>query len=247
MSKKIALITGGIGGIGTAVCKQLAGQGYTVVAGHLPAEQEAAELWRQEMAQDFPDIDIAAGDVSKFASSADMVEGVLEKHSKIDTLVNCAGITRDGFLKKMPEENWYEVINANLNSIFNVTRQLIGQMTENGFGRVVNISSVNGQKGQFGQTNYSAAKAGAHGFTMALAQEVVRKGVTINTVSPGYVETRMTAAIDKEILDAIIAQIPYGRMAKPEEIAHVVGFLCMEESRYITGANIPVNGGMYMS
>jgi acetoacetyl-CoA reductase len=218
-----------------------------VIAGYLPEEQEMADIWLADTQKNHPDADIAAGNVADYDSAEQMVLAVLEKYGQIDVLVNCAGITRDAFLKKMPEENWYDVINANLNSIFNVTRHVIGQMTENGYGRIVNISSVNGQKGQFGQTNYSAAKAGAHGFTMALAQEGIRKGVTVNTVSPGYVETRMTKGMRQDILDSIVAQIPYGRMAKPEEIAHVVGFLCMEDSGYITGSNIPVNGGMYMS
>ena len=247
MSKKIALVTGGIGGIGTAITEQLCSQGYFVVASHLEFEQEWASEWLAKQKEAGRDVSIASGDVSSYESTKEMLDGIVAEFGPISVLVNCAGITRDGTLKKMPEENWSAVINTNLNSLYNVTSQLVASMSDSGFGRIVNISSVNGQKGQFGQTNYSAAKAGVHGFTMALAQEVAAKGVTVNTVSPGYVETRMTAAIDEEIRNAIIATVPMKRMAQPSEIAHAVGFLCEEETAYITGANIPVNGGLFTS
>ena len=246
MSKRVALVTGGIGGIGTAVCMELAKQDRLVIAGHLPEEEEIAGLWRSEMHASGYEVELAAGDVSNYESAGEMIEAIKSRYGIIEILVNCAGITRDAFLAKMDEEDWLAVINTNLNSVFNVTRQVIPGMMAAGFGRIVNISSVNGQKGQFGQTNYSAAKAGMHGFTMALAQEGARKGVTVNSVSPGYVETRMTAAVNKDILNAIIKTIPMGRLATTTEIAQAVAFLCLDQTSYVTGANIPVNGGMYM-
>ena len=176
-----------------------------------------------------------------------MAKTIQQKHGTVQVLVNCAGITRDKTLKKMTEDDWNAVLNVDLNSLFNVTKQFIDGMTEAGFGRVVNISSVNGKKGQFGQTNYSAAKAGVHGFTMALAQEVARKGVTVNSVSPGYTETAMTKAIPVDVSEQIVSQIPVGRMAQPEEIAYVVGFLADKRAGYVTGTNISANGGLFIS
>ena len=245
-SKRIALVTGGIGGIGTAVCIELVKHDRSVIAGHLPEEEEIAELWQSELKADGYEIELSAGDVSDYESSGRMVEHINQHFGTIEILVNCAGITRDASLVKMDPEDWTAVINTNLNGVFNVTRQIIPGMMAVGFGRIVNISSVNGQKGQYGQTNYSAAKAGMHGFTMALAQEGARKGVTVNSVSPGYVETRMTAAVNKDILNAIIKTIPMGRLATTKEIAQAVGFLCLDETRYVTGVNLPVNGGLYM-
>ncbi|MDZ7841978.1 MAG: acetoacetyl-CoA reductase [Gammaproteobacteria bacterium] len=247
MTKRVALVTGGIGGIGTDVCRELCRQGRAVVAGHLPNEAEQAGAWRESMRTDGHEVDVVPGDVSDFESSATMIRSVEERHGLIEILVNCAGITRDKTLRKMTPEDWKAVINTNLDSVFNVTRNVINNMLENGFGRIVNISSVNGQKGQFGQTNYSAAKAGVHGFTMALAQEVASKGITVNTVSPGYVDTPMTEEIPEDIKDQIVGGIPMRRMATAGEIAQAVGFLCEDRTDYITGANLPVNGGMYMS
>jgi len=247
MTKRVALVTGGIGGIGTEVCRELYSQGCTVVAGHHPDEAEQAEAWRQAVCADGCEADIVAGDVSDFESSAAMVRQVEGQHGLIEVLVNCAGITRDKTLRKMAPEDWKAVLTTNLDSVFNVTRNVINNMIENGFGRIVNISSVNGQKGQFGQTNYSAAKAGVHGFSMALAQEVAGKGVTVNTVSPGYVDTPMTEEIPEDIKEQIVGGIPMKRMASAGEIAQAVGFLCLDRTDYITGANVPVNGGMYMS
>lgn len=246
MSKRIALVTGGIGGIGTAICIELLKQNRRVIAGHLPVEEEIAELWQTELRSESYEVDLASGDVSDYDSAGRMVADILNRFGTIEILVNCAGITRDAFLAKMDPDDWLAVINTNLNSVFNVTRQVIPGMIARGFGRIVNISSVNGQKGQFGQTNYSAAKAGMHGFTMALAQEGARKGVTVNSVSPGYVETRMTAAVNKDILNAIIKTIPMGRLGTAKEIAQAVAFLCLDETSYVTGANLPVNGGLYM-
>jgi len=244
---RTALVTGGTGGIGTEICKALLGQGRHVIAGYYPPEREAAEAWQAERKAEGYDIDIFAGDVSDYDCSKRMVAEIMKKYDSIDILVNCAGITRDKTLRKMSREHWSDVISTNLDSVFNVTSQVVNQMTAKGFGRIVNISSVNGQKGQFGQANYSAAKAGLHGFTKAVAQELAAKGITVNTVSPGYVETAMTSGIPENILADIVAQVPIGRMAKPEEIAYTVSFLTDERNNYMTGANLPVNGGMYMS
>ncbi|MBA2492992.1 MAG: acetoacetyl-CoA reductase [Gammaproteobacteria bacterium] len=245
--KRVTLVTGGIGGIGTEICKRLAQGTRTVVAGHLPSEHGEAEEWQSMRRAEGLEIELIDGDVSSFDSSAEMVRNVRKRFGEIDILVNCAGITRDKTLRKMEPDHWNAVLTTDLDSVFNVTRQVVESMMAQGFGRIINISSVNGQKGMFGQTNYSAAKAGVHGFSMALAQEVASKGVTVNTVSPGYVETRMTAAVPEDIRNTIVAGIPLGRMATPAEIAHAVAFLSLDESGYITGINLPVNGGMYMS
>jgi acetoacetyl-CoA reductase len=242
---RIAFVSGGMGGIGTAICRRLARQGHTVVAGCLPGYDKKDEWLGQMRAQGWR-VHAAEGDVADFDSCAQMFYQVSSIVGPIDILVNNAGITRDSVFKRMTEADWMAVINTNLNSVFNVTRQVIDGMSERGWGRIINISSVNAIKGQFGQTNYSAAKAGMAGFSKALAQEVVRKGVTVNTVSPGYVETDMVMAIRKEIRDQIVAQIPMGRLARPQEIAAFVAFLASEEAGYITGANISVNGGMHM-
>lgn len=247
MTKKLALVTGGVGGIGSAICGELAQKGYRVVAGYHPAEEATAKARLAEWQAAGAEIDIAPGDVASFESCEQMAAAIREKHGTVQALVNCAGITRDKTLKKMTPDDWTAVLNVDLNSLYNVTKQFIDGMTDAGFGRVVNISSVNGKKGQFGQTNYSAAKAGVHGFTMALAQEVARKGVTVNSVSPGYVETAMTKAIPADISQQIVAQIPLGRMAQPEEISYVVGVLCDDRAGYITGTNISVNGGLFIS
>ena len=247
MSKKTALVTGGTGGLGTAICKSLALRGDCVIACHLPQETEQASQWQTQLQQEGFDINIIAGDVGSFESAKKMITAIKDEHGGIDILINCAGITRDKTLRKMDEKDWDDVINVNLSSVFNVTRHVVESMTERGYGRIVNISSVNGQRGQFGQTNYSAAKAGMHGFTMALAQETARKGVTVNTVSPGYVATSMTAAMPDDIRNSIVAAIPIGRIGEPEDIAHTINFLTAEQTSYITGANIPVNGGMFTS
>jgi acetoacetyl-CoA reductase len=242
---RVALITGGIGGIGTAICRRLATDGMRVVANHHPSEQEAADAWRRERAEEGVEIDTAAGDVSSFEDCARMIQEIKDRHGAVDVLVNCAGITRDKVFKRMEQSHWDAVINVNLNSVFNATRPVWEDMLDRGFGRVINISSVNGQRGQFGQANYATAKAGMHGFTMTLAQEGAAKGVTVNTVSPGYVETPMTLAMRDDVREAIISGIPMRRMAAPEEIAAAVAFLASEESSYVTGANIPVNGGLF--
>ncbi|MDH3689153.1 MAG: acetoacetyl-CoA reductase [Gammaproteobacteria bacterium] len=247
MTTRIALVTGGTGGIGTAICKRLIKTGSRVVAGYLPAEEEVALEWKHATNDAGFDVELAAGDVTCYHSSESMVRQVEQRFGRMDILVNCAGITADQTLRKMEPHQWEQVIDTNLNGIFNVTRHVVEGMAGRNFGRIVNISSVNGQKGQFGQTNYSAAKAGVHGFTMALAQEVAGRGVTVNSVSPGYIDTQMTRAIPEEIRESMVAQIPVGRMGQPRDIALAVTFLCGEEAGYITGANLAVNGGIYMS
>jgi acetoacetyl-CoA reductase len=247
MAARIALVTGGIGGIGSAICLELAERGFRVVAGYYPAEKDLAEAWQKKQSAEGREFEIAAGDVSSFEDSQKMAQDIASRIGPIDVLVNCAGITRDKTFRKMEPDQWRAVLSTNLDSLFNVTRQVVDGMTERGWGRIVNISSVNGQRGQFGQTNYSAAKAGAHGFTMALAQEVARKGVTVNTISPGYIATEMTQAIAEEVRAQIVAQVPMARMGTPEEVAYLVGILCDERAGYITGANYEVNGGLFMS
>ena len=244
---RLALVTGGTGGIGTAVCRRLAAAGHRVVSTYLAQETELARTWKQDRAAEGFDIGLVECDVSSFESCTAMARQLEADFGTVEILVNCAGITRDKTLAKMERAQWDAVLGTNLNSAFNVTRHLIEGMIRRGFGRIVSISSVNGQKGQFGQTNYSAAKAGLLGFTRALALEVAAKGVTVNTVSPGYVDTSMVGAIKPEIRDAIVGAIPMGRLAEPAEIAWAIGFLVAEESAYITGANLPVNGGLYMS
>jgi len=245
--KKVALVTGGVGGIGTAICKRLAQDGHFVVANYAIPGSEAR--WKEQMAAaglNGSASALAFGDVADFDAMGDMVAQIELNHGPVDVLVNCAGITRDSTFRKMTPEQWKAVMSTNLDSVFNVTRHVIDGMMERGWGRVINISSVNAIRGQFGQTNYAAAKAGILGFTKALAQEVVRKGVTVNAVSPGYVQTDMVAAIREDVREKIISEIPAGRLATPEEIADAVAFLASESSAYITGTNLAVNGGLHM-
>jgi len=246
MSKRIALVTGGIGGLGTEICKHLAQSGRTVVACDLASRAERVAEFQRETA-DFADkIFFEPINVGDYVACDEAVKAVEAKYGPVDILVNAAGITRDTTLRKMSPEQWVDVLRINLDGVFNMCRHVVEGMSERGFGRIVNISSVNGQTGQFGQTNYSAAKAGMHGFTMALAREVARKGVTVNSVSPGYCRTAMVAAIAEPVRNQIIAGIPVGRLGEPSEIARVVDFLCADDSGFITGANIPVNGGYFM-
>jgi acetoacetyl-CoA reductase len=245
MEGKIALVTGGMGGIGTVIAQQLSERGALVaVTYHRDSNQ--ANIWNQEQKNLGYDFSIFQGDITSFDSSVKMVDEVIKKFGKIDILINNAGIVDDSTLVKMSLEQWIKVINADLNSLFNVTRNVLPFMIKNQYGRIVNISSVNAQKGQFGQTNYSAAKAGVHGFTKALAQEVAKKGITVNTVSPGYVKTSMMDKISTDVLAKIIEQIPVGRLAFPAEVASLVTFLVSEISSYITGSNFAINGGLHM-
>jgi acetoacetyl-CoA reductase len=245
-TQRIAFVTGGMGGIGTAVCQRLASTGVKVVAGCLPGYEKKDE-WVRSMRDQGLQVYAAEGNVDDYESCAQMFYQIASVVGPVDILINNAGITRDGVFKRMSPNDWYAVINTNLNSVFNVTRQVVEGMMERGWGRIINISSVNALKGQFGQTNYSAAKAGMHGFSKALAQEVVKKGVTVNTISPGYVATDMVKAIKPEVLQSILEQIPMGRLADPEEIASLVAYLASEEAGYITGANISINGGLHMA
>ena len=247
MKNKIALITGGVGGIGTAICIALAKQGYFVIANYVVPGSEAA--WRTKMKAagfDIDDCDIAFADVSDFNASGKMVADIESAIGPISVLINCAGITRDVSLRKMTPEQWHAVINTNLNSVFNVTRHVIDGMCDRGFGRIVNISSVNATKGAFGQTNYAAAKAGILGFTKSLALEVAKKGVTVNAVSPGFIDTDMTAAVREDLRQQTLALIPAGRAGTPEDVANAVMFLVAEESGYVTGTNMAVNGGVHV-
>lgn len=240
MTQKVAVVTGGTRGIGRAISEALKDDGYLIVAVY-HGNEDAAQKFRDEtscVAIKF--------DVSNFDQCHDALEKIEQDFGPIGVLVNNAGITRDGVLHKMPLENWNDVIQTNLTSCFNMCRAVIAQMRERKFGRIINISSINGQKGQFGQVNYSAAKAGMIGFSKALALESAIKNVTVNTVCPGYIETDMTANIAKDILDNIISQIPEMRMGKPEEIAAIVSFLASEKAAFVTGATISANGGQYM-
>jgi acetoacetyl-CoA reductase len=244
MSKKVAYVTGGMGGIGTAICQRLHKDGFTVVAGCGPTRDHAKWLAEQK-ALGF-EFHASVGNVGDWQSTVEAFSAAKAAHGPIDVLVNNAGITRDRMFLKMTPEDWSAVIVTNLNSMFNVTKQVVGDMVEKGWGRIINISSVNGAKGQAGQTNYSAAKAGMHGFTMALAQEVASKGVTVNTISPGYIATDMVKAIRQDVLDKIVSTIPIRRLGTPEEIASIVAWLAGEESGFTTGADFSCNGGLHM-
>ncbi|HZV93915.1 MAG TPA: acetoacetyl-CoA reductase [Caldimonas sp.] len=241
---KIAYVTGGMGGIGTSLCQRLHQDGFKVIAGCGPSRDHAK--WIAEQAALGYAFDASAGNVGDWNSTESAFAAVKAEHGPIDVLVNNAGITRDVIFRKMTRADWDAVIETNLTSLFNVTKQVIDDMVERGWGRIINISSVNGEKGQFGQTNYSAAKAGMHGFTMALAQELAAKGVTVNTVSPGYIGTDMVKAIRQEVLDKIVAGIPVKRLGTPEDIASMVSWLASDESGFATGADFSVNGGLHM-
>jgi acetoacetyl-CoA reductase len=244
MNQRIAVVTGGIGGLGTAICIALAQAGRRVVAADLGARTERIAEFQRET--EGLDIRFEPVDVTDFESCGQLARKVEAELGSIDILVNAAGITRDTTLRKMEPSQWDAVMRVNLDSVFNLSRHVVDGMTSRGFGRIVNISSVNGQTGQFGQANYSAAKAGMHGFTMALAREVARKGVTVNSVSPGYCETAMVMAIPDDIRAGIVDKVPVGRLGKPSEIARTVEFLTADDAGFITGANIPVNGGLFI-
>jgi len=244
MSQKIAYVTGGMGGIGTAICQRLHKMGYKVIAGCGPSRD--FDKWLHEQKAMGYTFYASVGNVADWESTTLAFTKAVEQHGLIDVLVNNAGITRDRMFLKMTPEDWKAVIDTNLNAMFNVTKQVVPGMVEKGWGRIIQISSVNGEKGQSGQTNYSAAKAGMHGFTMALAQEMANKGVTVNTVSPGYIGTDMVKAIKPEILEKIVATIPVKRLGTPEEIGSIVGWLAGDESGFTTGADFSCNGGLHM-
>ena len=246
MTHRMAVVTGGMGGLGEAICIKLARMGYKVVTTCSPGNTKR-EAWLADMKKQSFEFKAYEIDVADFDSCQKGVATIQSECGPIDVLVNNAGITRDTTFRKMDKGSWDAVMNTNLDSVFNMTKPVIDSMAERGWGRVINVSSVNGQKGAFGQTNYSAAKAGMHGFTKAAALEYARKGVTVNTISPGYIGTKMVMAIPKEVLDSkIIPQIPIGRLGKPEEVAGLVAYLCSEEAAFVTGANIAINGGQHM-
>jgi acetoacetyl-CoA reductase len=237
---RVALVTGGTRGIGKAIVKRLKDAGLTVAAGYAGNEEAARKI-----AEEYG-VTIVKGSVDNFDDCARAVKEVEGKLGPIEVLVNNAGITRDGFFHKMSKEQWQDVIHTNMDSVFNMTRQVIEGMRERGYGRIINISSINGQKGQAGQTNYSAAKAGMIGFTKALAMESANKGITVNCVAPGYTSTEMVSAIAPAVLDKIVAGIPVGRLGTPEEVAEICAFLASDMASFITGATIAVNGGQHM-
>lgn len=244
MTARVALVTGGTGGIGTAICKRLHTAGYRVATNY--RDEGRAREWQDRMRADGCDVTLSQGDVSSAEQSEAMVRQVERDLGAVDILINNAGITRDTTFHRMRAEQWREVIDTNLNSVFNVTRPVIEGMRERQWGRIVQISSINGQKGQYGQANYAAAKAGMHGFTISLAQENARFGITVNTVSPGYIGTDMVMAVPEAVREKIVAQIPTGRLGTPDEIAYAVAFFLPEEAAWITGANLSANGGQYM-
>ncbi len=246
VSKRIALITGGMGGLGESISAKMYDAGFRVVVTHSPGNRKVA-AWNLEMKALGYDFHPVPVDVSDYESCQACVAKIQAEVGPVQILVNNAGITRDMTFRKMGKPDWDAVMRTNLDSVFNMTKPVCDGMVERGWGRIINVSSVNGSKGAFGQTNYSAAKAGMHGFTKALALEVARKGVTVNTISPGYIGTKMVTAIPKEILDTkIIPQIPVGRLGKPEEVAGLIIYLCSEEAAFVTGANIAINGGQHM-
>jgi acetoacetyl-CoA reductase len=241
---KVAYVTGGMGGIGTAICQKLAGAGFKVIAGCGPSRD--FNKWLAEQKALGYEFYASVGNVGDWDSTTEAFQKAMAEHGTIDVLVNNAGITRDRMFLKMTREDWDAVIDTNLNSMFNVTKQVVPGMVEKGWGRIIQISSVNGEKGQAGQTNYSAAKAGMHGFTMALAQELASKGVTVNTISPGYIGTDMVKAIRPDVLEKIISTIPVKRLGTPEEIGSIVTWLAGPDSGFTTGADFSCNGGLHM-
>jgi acetoacetyl-CoA reductase len=247
MAQRVAVVTGGMGGIGEAICIKLADAGHKVVATYSPGNTKSGE-WLAAMKNRGYTFHGYQVDVTDFDSCHKTVARIQSEVGPVDILVNNAGITKDASFRKMGKADWDAVMRTNLDSVFNMTKPICDGMVDRGWGRIINISSVNGQKGAFGQTNYSAAKAGMHGFTKALAIEVARKNVTVNTVSPGYIATKMVLAVPKEVIDSkILPQIPLGRLGKPEEVGALVAFLCSEDAGYFTGANIAMNGGQHMS
>jgi len=244
--KRVALVTGGMGGLGEAICLKLAELNYRVVTTCSPGNTRA-ERWLRDMRERGYDFHAYPCDVADWDSCVACVRRITAEVGPVDVLINNAGITRDMTFRKMDRVSWDAVMHADLDSCFNMTKQVCDGMVDRGWGRIISISSVNGQKGAFGQTNYAAAKAGMHGFTKSLALEVARKGVTVNTISPGYIGTKMVMAIPREVLDTkIIPQIPIGRLGKPEEVAGLVAYLASEEAAFVTGANIAINGGQHM-
>lgn len=246
MEKKVAVITGGSGGIGSAISQRMAANYHTIACYFRHGNHDEARQWQAAQKAAGYDIEIIYADISNFEDCETLVASVKERFGQIDVLVNNAGNTADSSLKKMTPKQWQEIIDSNLTGVFNMTRNVLPLMLENGYGRIINISSINGRKGQFGQCNYAATKSALYGFSKSLALEVASKGITVNTISPGYTQTAMLDTVKDDILNAIIADIPVGRLAKPEEIAAGVAFLASSEAAFITGANLDINGGQYM-
>ncbi|MEF2156262.1 acetoacetyl-CoA reductase [Luteimonas sp. FXH3W] len=244
MTTRVALVTGGTGGIGTAIIKRLAQQGCKVATNY--RDETKAKAWQEQLKSEGIEVYLAKGDVSDPAQCETMIRDIESNVGPIEILVNNAGITRDSTFHKMKTEQWKDVINTNLNSCFNVTRPVIEGMRERKWGRIIQIASINGQKGQYGQANYAAAKAGMHGFTISLAQENAKFGITVNTVSPGYIGTDMVMAVPEDVRNKIIQQIPTGRLGMPDEIAYAVSFFIPDQAAWITGTNLSANGGQYM-
>ncbi len=242
--QRITLVTGATGGLGTNMCKKLADDGYHVVANY--RSEQKAEAWHKERLAEGYDFPMYQADVADFEQVAQMIACIEADLGAVEVLVNNAGITRDVAFRKMTPQQWHDVISSNMDSVFNCTRNVINPMIDAGYGRIINISSVNGQRGQFGQANYSAAKAGIHGFTKTLAMEVARKGITVNTISPGYIATDMVMAVAEEVRAKIVEGIPIGRLGGTEEIAHLVSFLASDKASFITGANYAINGGQHV-
>ena len=244
---RVTVVTGGMGGLGEAICIKMADMGYFVATTFSPNNNKVKNWLGTMKKKTGYSFKAFPCDVTDFDSAKNCISVISKEMGPVDVLVNNAGITKDSTFKKMEKINWDLVISTNLNSVYNMTKPVCDGMVDRKWGRIINISSVNGQKGAFGQTNYSAAKAGMHGFTKALALEVAKKGVTVNTISPGYIGTRMVTSIDSEILSSkIIPQIPMGRLGKPEEVAGLVAYLASEEAAFLTGANIAINGGQHM-
>jgi acetoacetyl-CoA reductase len=245
--QKIALVTGGMGGLGTAICRRLHAAGFQVAATYSPANR-SPEGWLAAQRDDGFRFRAYRVDVSDFAAVGAMMDKLMGELGRLDVLVNNAGITRDASLRKMTLEDWRAVVHTDLDSVFNLSKHALEPMLAQQWGRIVNISSVNGQQGAFGQTNYAAAKAGMHGFTKSLALEVARHGITVNTVSPGYLRTKMVLQVPEPILQSkILPQIPLGRLGEPSEVAALVAYLVSDEAAFMTGANIAINGGQHMS
>jgi len=247
MATRLALITGGMGGLGETISTKMADAGYRVAVTYSPSNK-TADKWLAEMRARRYEFRAFPCDVADFNSCSGCIQTIMTELGPVDILVNNAGITRDMTFRKMTKADWDAVVRTNLDSVFNMTKQVCDGMVDRGWGRVINVSSVNGSKGAFGQTNYAAAKAGMHGFTKSLALEVAKKGVTVNTISPGYIGTRMVTAIPRDILDSkILPQIPLGRLGRPEEVAGLIIYLCSEEAAFVNGANIAINGGQHMA
>lgn len=244
--KKTAIVTGALGGIGTAIVDSLLNDGVDVIATHRPGTSQRAIDWKNSRFGNDEHLHLLEVDVADYTSCEKLIEKVKEQFGRLDILVNNAGITRDSSIKKMSFEQWNEVINTNLTGCFNMSKSAFTLMLENNYGRIINISSINGQKGQFGQVNYAASKSGIYGLTKSLALEGARKGITVNSISPGYIRTEMTSKIAPNILDAIISEIPVGRMGEPKEVAETVLFLASEKSAFITGSNLAMNGGQHL-